>query len=116
MDNNEKVCFYCRRKATRETVLPKHHPLGRANSDIIVDTCENCHHPQTQEQNKLTKELRSKDAPPHIRRSYANLSWGLHLQQLGQEVVRLANEELEEYHDNSIHTTTPRKRGQERKK
>ena len=39
--------------------LENHHIDGKANSDITVAICPNCHRKLTYEQNKLTPKLRS---------------------------------------------------------
>jgi hypothetical protein len=111
-------CFYCGRAATTTATLPKHHPFGRINSDLIVSTCILCHDEQTNEQQTdIPKRLREHIAPPLAQLLYGELSLSKHLEVLGRERARIIKQRMQEMeYDDSIHQGLHQKKGTEKEK
>ena len=82
--NAKKCCFYCGQ--TNPAAFELHHPLGRNNSDLITDSCKNCHAIITAEQDKVSPKARSAKASPQQKRAYADVSMGASLELLGKKL------------------------------
>lgn len=86
----EKRCFYCKYPASGSIPLEKHHVFGRANSDLCVYACLNCHKEITEGQQKgIPKATRVRNASKEQRTIQAGISLAKHLSVIGREFDRI---------------------------
>lgn len=76
-------------------LIEMHHVDGRNNSDKEIPLCKNCHTKITAEQNKESPKVRSKKASLMNKRAYRIISNGALLRDLGDGLIDLGRELVE---------------------
>ncbi|WP_445475702.1 HNH endonuclease signature motif containing protein [Methanococcoides methylutens] len=77
-------------------VIEQHHIEGRANSDVTIPLCKNCHTKITHEQNALKPEYRFRKAPPKNKGGFSMVSIGALLKETGNILIKNAHEGLDD--------------------
>lgn len=74
------------------TVIEMHHIYGRNNSEETTPLCQNCHTKITQDQNKISPSLRSKNASPNEKQGFLLVTVGSLLELVGKTLKNLGHE------------------------
>lgn len=108
MDKNEYQNFLKRQKKGKQPPLvcvgcgrdlssgfENHHIIGRNNSDWTEPLCKHCHYEITLEQNRLSPKARSTGASLQNKRAFSLISIGALLRRIGQHLINLGIEMVE---------------------
>ena len=90
-ESTKNICVVCGEDdQTLLNEFEEHHVFGRANSNLRILLCKNCHSKITNEQNKLPPKLRSSQASEYRKLLYIIITQGKLLERIGKHHVEIA--------------------------